>query len=113
MNLTIDYIQKYPLFELPTELTKETISYMLSQKEFTKMTAKELQEKLRKFPIDMELVRQIQVQLTTRFKNILQHKWVEPIIQAVEKVIKDEFESMGLPPPKPSIYGTNKATKKV
>ena len=29
-NLSIDYIQKYPLFELPTELNKDTLSYMLA-----------------------------------------------------------------------------------
>jgi len=41
------------------------------------------------------------------------HKCVEPIIKALEKVIVEEFDVIGLPPPEPSIYGKNKGTQKI
>jgi hypothetical protein len=38
MDRTQATVKLYPLFEVPTELTDETIGYLLSQKEFASNT---------------------------------------------------------------------------
>jgi hypothetical protein len=111
MTLSISQIEMTPLFELPTELSADTLSYMLSSKEFSKFTGTELRQKLSAFPIDMEYIRQVQDLLTKRFVKTLHGKWVEPIVQAIETMMKEQFDQTEMPPPKPNMLGHNQQTK--
>lgn len=59
MDKTHEFVKKSPLFILPTELDANTMSFILSQPEFTKYSKAKLQKKLEKFPIEMTYIHKI------------------------------------------------------
>lgn len=53
MAKTSDILWSYPLFELPTELTDDSLNYLLSQKEFASNTKASLKQELAQYPVQM------------------------------------------------------------
>jgi hypothetical protein len=93
MDQTHDIILKFPLFELPTELSDDSLTYVLSQPDFAQFNKRQLRQKLSKFPVEMAYISKIQALLTQRFENMLHNKWLESIVKAIERVMREDFAS--------------------
>lgn len=85
-------LARYPLFEIPTALSEETLRFILTQKEFSANSKEQLRVKLAQYPVDMGLILSVQDCLASRFKRVLSQKWYGRIVKEVERVVDLEFK---------------------
>jgi hypothetical protein len=76
----------HSLFDSPVELSDDTLSYLLSQKQFKHFSSlKSLKEAVRQYPVELPKVQVIWDLMAHRFKRILETKWADAIAKRIEQ----------------------------